>query len=123
MTALTGIRVLLVEDDSMVATLMSDLLEVLGCEVAGTVSRLSDALDAAQSAAFDVAILDVNLEGRPVYPVADALSARGIAAIFCTGYGRSGIDPKYLSMPVLTKPFDLSTLEQTLASALASRRA
>jgi CheY-like chemotaxis protein len=103
--------------------LMSDLLEVLGCEVAGTVSRLSDALGAAQSAAFDVAILDVNLEGRPVYPVADALIARGIAAIFCTGYGRSGIDPKYQSMPVLTKPFDLSTLEQTLASALASRRA
>jgi CheY-like chemotaxis protein len=123
MTALTGIRVLLVEDDSMVATLMSDLLDVLGCEVARTVSRLSDAINAAQTAAVDVAILDVNLEGRPVYPVADALIARHIPAIFCTGYGRAGIETRYQSMPVLTKPFDLSTLEHTLASAIASRRA
>ncbi|WP_277183210.1 response regulator [Caballeronia sp. BR00000012568055] len=123
MTALTGIRVLLVEDDDMVASLMSDLLDVLGCEVAGTVSRLSDAIHAAQTAAIDIAILDVNLEGRPVYPVADALIARHIPAIFCTGYGRAGIDTKYQSMPVLTKPFDLSTLEQTLVSAIASRRA
>ena len=83
-----GLRVLLVEDESMVALLLEDMLAELGHEVVGPVARLDKALEMAQRQALDVALLDVNLNGKEIYPVAEALAAREVPFVFVTGYGR-----------------------------------
>jgi DNA-binding response OmpR family regulator len=106
-------RVLIVEDEMMIAMMMQDMLEEIGCEVIGPANRVDAAL-ALADAEIDVALLDVNLAGELVYPVADRLRARGIPIIFLTGYGNIGIDPRYREAPVLSKPFDLTALEAVL---------
>lgn len=100
-----GLRVLVVEDEMFVALHLEDLLVSFGCSVAGPVARVQKAIEMAESEALDLAILDVNIDGREVYPVADALARRGIPFIFVTGYGRSGIRPAYHDRPILPKPF------------------
>ncbi len=84
MTAtLQGVRVLVVEDEYLVAALMENMLEFAGCVVAGPVSRLAQALDAANSEACDVAVLDVNLAGERVYPVAEILNSAECPFCLC----------------------------------------
>ena len=99
------LRVLLVEDEIMVALLLEEMLADLGHEVVGPVARLDKAVAMAQQEALDVAILDVNLNGQEVFPVAAALTARGIPFFFVTGYGRSGLRAPYADHPSLQKPF------------------
>jgi CheY-like chemotaxis protein len=109
-------RLLLVEDEMMVAMMVEDLLDDLGyvvVEVAGTLSR-GLALVADPNLALDGAILDVNLGGDKVYPIAEALTAKGIPFIFATGYGIAGIAEPFSHVPALTKPYDPHVLEQTL---------
>ena len=84
----TRLRVLLVEDESMVALLLEDMLTELHHEVVGPVARLDKALEIAQWQALDVALLDVNLNGEEIYPVAEALAVREIPFVFVTGYGK-----------------------------------
>jgi CheY-like chemotaxis protein len=117
MTVGTGARsrVLLVEDEAMIAMLMEDMLSELECDVVATVGELQEALAIAGTGAFDLAFLDVNLRGSPVYPVAAALCARGIPFAFVTGYGTSGVDPAHPDAPVLQKPFQGRDLEAVLA--------
>jgi CheY-like chemotaxis protein len=117
MTVGTGARsrVLLVEDEAMIAMLMEDMLSELECDVVATVGELQEALAIAGTGAFDLAFLDVNLRGSPVYPVAAALRARGIPFVFVTGYGTSGVDPAHPDAPVLQKPFQGRDLEAVLA--------
>jgi CheY-like chemotaxis protein len=98
-------RVLLVEDEIMVAMLLEQDFDDFGYEIVGPVARLAKALEMAQREPLDLAILDVNLNGKDVYPVAEALDARGIPFIFCTGYGNSGLPMPYRGRPTLTKPF------------------
>jgi CheY-like chemotaxis protein len=121
MTAmLTGLRLLIVEDEAMVAMMVEDMLADLGCvvvDVAGTLSR-GLALVADGDLALDGAILDVNLGGEKVYPVAEALAARGIPFIFATGYGIAGIAEDFSHIPALAKPYEARALEMMLASAL-----
>jgi len=109
-------RVLLVEDEAMIAMLIEDMLADLGCEVVHTASRIADALMAAQEQACDLAILDLNLNGAQTYPVAEVLRARGIPIIFATGYGSNGLDPKFAGAPALAKPFQQTDLEIALKS-------
>ena len=90
--ALEGIRVLIVEDEFLVATLIEDMLTSAGCVVSGPIPRLAEALDAVDCGTFDAAVLDVNLGGDRVYPVADALSRRNVPFVFVTGYG-TGVLP------------------------------
>jgi CheY-like chemotaxis protein len=119
-TALTGLRLLLVEDETLVAMMVEDMLADLGCvvvDVAGTLSR-GLALVADANLALDGAILDVNLGGEKVYPVADALVARGIPFIFATGYGIAGIAEGFSHIPALAKPYESRALEKTLTTAL-----
>ena len=121
MTAsLSGLRLLLVEDETMVAMMVEDMLTDLGCvvvDVAGTVSRgVALASDAGLS--LDGAILDVNLGGDKVYPVAEALVAKGIPFIFATGYGIAGIAETFAHVPALAKPYDAQALERMLTTAL-----
>ena len=86
-----GKRILVVEDELMIRMLLEDMLGELGYIVAAEAARIDEALDAANNADFDVAILDVNLNGEPILPVADALAARGTPFVFATGYGERGL--------------------------------
>jgi CheY-like chemotaxis protein len=99
------LRILIVEDEMLLAMNIEDMLLDLGHEVVGIASRLEPALALAREADFDVAMLDVNLAGDRSFPVAEALAERGIPFLFATGYGRAGIDEAYRDRPVLQKPF------------------
>lgn len=116
-----GLRVLLVEDEIMIALLLEDMLAELGHTVIGPVARLGKALEVTRSEAFDLAFLDVNLSGEEVYPVAEALAARGTPFVFVTGYGRTGLRAPYGDRPTLQKPFRRRDLAQLLAKVCAKQ--
>ena len=110
MTVFTGIRVLLVEDESAIAMLIEDMLEDLGCKVVASVAHLAKALELAKDLDIDLAILDVNLAGEYVFPAAHVLRARNIPFFFTTGYGISGLPSEFFDSPVLPKPFSVADL-------------
>ena len=114
-----GRRVFLVEDESLVTMLIEDALAELGCVIAGLASRFGDAMEKAESLSFDVAILDVNLNGEQTFPIAEALLDRGVPFVFSTGYGVTILAPPLQGVPVLAKPFQLRDLEIALFAALA----
>ena len=111
---LAGRRILIVEDETLVSMVIEEALKDLGCTIVGPVATRDRALALARVEPLDGALLDVNLGGEPVYPVADALSARGIPFAFVTGYGHAGIADRYARMPTLVKPFQLATVERLL---------
>lgn len=116
-------RVLVVEDEAVVAMLLEDMLIDLGHEVAGAAGRFDQALEAAQTLAVDLAILDVNLNGTLTYPVAEALRARGVPVIFATGYGSDGLRDDWRSAPVIQKPFQIRDLERAIQRSAGVRQA
>lgn len=107
-------RVLVVEDDSAVAMLIEDMLEELGYQIAASAPRLANAFEIIDTLDFDVAILDVNVDGEPVFPLAQRLSEQGKPIVFSTGYGRAGLPAEFAACPVLAKPFSMSDLQRTL---------
>lgn len=107
---LEGLRVIIVEDDAMLAMALETALVELGCNVVGLASTLDDAIPLASEAVCDGAILDVNLAGERVYPVADILAARGIPFLFASGYGRAGLRDCDRARPELQKPFQVTSL-------------
>jgi len=100
---------------------LEDSLEALGCEVAASAVDLDDALAKSDVLAFDVAILDVNLAGRSVEPVADLLARRGIPFVFASGYGRSGLPTHHRDRPLLAKPYVASEIHAVLLKALSQQ--
>ncbi len=117
MNALKGRHVLIVEDEMIVALDLSDTVERLGC-TAAVVGRVGRALQVASTQRFDVAILDLNLAGEPVYPVADALRERDTPFVIASGYGADGIDAGYRDGPRLGKPYSPREVETALLLAL-----
>jgi CheY-like chemotaxis protein len=115
-----GYRVLLVEDEAMIAMLVEDMLEDLGHDLAAVATRLEEALALTRSEVFDVAILDLNLGGVLTYPVADVLRDKGVPFIFATGYGSGGLKEAYADLPTLHKPFNQEALGQAITAALVS---
>jgi len=109
-------RVLLVEDESLVAMMMQELLNEFGYAVLGPAGEVGAALRAAAAETFDGAILDVNLNGSPIYPVADALIARGLPFLFITGYDAESIGTRYPGVPVIQKPVEPEGLRIALAA-------
>ena len=89
-----------------------------GCTVVGPAARLSTALEMAARETFDVAILDVNVAGEPIYPVAEAIVARDRPLVFSTGYGGAGIREPFRDRPVVQKPFSQADLKRTLIGAM-----
>ena len=117
----SGRRVLLVEDEPIVAWLLKDMLVDLGCSVVGPAADVNQALAMIDAESIDVAVLDVNLRGQMSYPVADVLVARGVPFVFSTGYDKDRLLDGYRTFPALQKPFHRSDLGDTLAKLLASK--
>jgi CheY-like chemotaxis protein len=107
-------RVLVVEDEFLVSIDLQQMLAQLGCEVVGPCGDLESALQAAKARALDLALLDVNIRGRPVTPVADALTARAVPFVFCTGYRLDPLAGRYPSALRLMKPFQIADLAAAL---------
>lgn len=118
MAELAGLRALVVEDEGSVALLIEDMLTELGCQVAASVATLAEALTAAAAGSFDFAVLDVNLNGQLVFPVAELLRSRQLPFVFSTGYGRIAVPETFKAYEVLSKPFAIEELEQKLRLAL-----
>lgn len=110
-------RVLVVEDESLVAMVLEDCLEALGYEVAASVANVDAALAVVKAGGLDLAVLDVNLAGSASYPVAEALDAQGVPYIFITGYGQAAIAEKFRHRYGLQKPFRMRDLQGALATA------
>lgn len=116
---LNGRRILVVEDDALIAMMVEDMLLDLGCRVMGTARGIAEALAlVATGEPPDAALLDVNLDGTMVYPLADALRARGVALIFCTGYAEDVLRETDRGCVVLRKPYRPHELAAALAAAL-----
>jgi CheY-like chemotaxis protein len=111
--------VLVVEDESLVAMMLADMLEEIGCTVIGPAATCAAALRLVDDGhALDLALLDVNLGGQTAYGVAEALTRRAVPFIFVSGYGASGLDPRYADTPVLPKPFEPAMLARIIGEAL-----
>jgi CheY-like chemotaxis protein len=115
---LNGMRVLVVEDEAAISMLLEDMLMDFGCEVVGPAARLASAVEFARNESFGLAILDVNLAGEAIYPVAEILVERAIPFVFSTGYGGAGIKDPFRDRPVVQKPFSQHELKKTLLTAM-----
>lgn len=116
--AFAGRRVLIVEDESLVAMLLETILEDMGCEPVGPASTVDEGMRMATEARVDAALLDVNVAGKQVFPVAEALKARGVPFIFSTGYGEGGLPDEWRGQPTLQKPFTEAAVRDALMSAM-----
>ena len=114
MTKLTGRRILVVEDEALVAMLVEDALLDAGAIVIGPVATVAEALSLLQREKPDVAVLDLNLAGETSTPVADALVTMGVPFVVATGYGADGLPPGHVTVPVLAKPYDPDDLTTAL---------
>lgn len=113
----TGKRVLIVEDEALVAMHLEDILTAMGYDIAGTASRVEQAVKLAREEDIDFAILDVNLAGSQSFPVAAALRERDIPFVFATGYGIDGLIDGYRHETVLLKPYEAEDLADAIARA------
>jgi len=111
-------KILLVEDETALSFLIEDMLHEMGADEVTHAASVNDAFAVLETIVPTLALLDVNLGGQRVYPVAELLLHRNIPFIFVTGYGRDGVDQRWASRPVLQKPIDLAALEATIKSAL-----
>lgn len=117
--AFAGRRVLVVEDESLVAMLLETILEDMGCVPVGPASTVDEGLQlAAGGEPLDAALLDVNVAGRQVFPIAEALKARGVPFVFSTGYGEGGLPDEWRGQPTLQKPFTEAAVRDALMKAM-----
>ena len=122
--ALTGRRVLVVEDESLVAKLLETILEDMGCSPVGPVATVDEGLAmVAAETSLDAALLDVNVAGREVFPIAEALKARGVPFIFSTGYGEGGLPDAWRGQATVQKPFTESAIRDALLKAMGMEEA
>lgn len=114
MSRLTGRRILVVEDEALVAMLVEDALLDAGALVIGPAATVAEALALLDLETPDAAVLDLNLAGETSTPVADALALRSIPFVVATGYGADGLPPGHITVPVLAKPYDPDDLTAAL---------
>jgi len=119
--ALAGLRILVVEDVALVAIEVRNILQRAGCQVVGPFGRLAGAMEAVgqHGNALDGALLDVNVHGEDVYPLAEALGALGVPFIFMSGYGSESIPRSVRRLPRLQKPFESSELLERMVEVFA----
>jgi CheY-like chemotaxis protein len=115
MTSPKRLSVLIVEDEAIIRVLLCDMIGELGHTIAGQAARVDEALALVNSPlVFDIAILDVNLVGETVEPIAAAIACRGLPFVFVTGYGESGVPERFRGRPFLEKPFAIADLSDVL---------
>lgn len=119
MSALAGKRILVVEDEFIIAAMVEDVLVELGATVVGPAYKIPDGVLLAQQQAIDAAVVDVNINGEPSDAIAEALQARDIPFVFATGYGARGLER--FSAPVLDKPYSAEKLTAALQRAMAPK--
>jgi CheY-like chemotaxis protein len=121
-----GGSVFLVEDEVMIRMMVAEMLEELGYSIAAESGDIEQALELAQTTNFDIAILDVNVNGKLISPVAEVIEGRNRPFIFATGYGTQGLPPEYRDRPALQKPFQMENLavviERTLKDGATAPR-
>jgi CheY-like chemotaxis protein len=115
---LSGMRILMVEDEMVLAMLLDDVLTGLGAQVL-TASSVTKALGLAATEALTGAVLDINVRGEAIYPVSEELARRGIPFVFTTGYGSKGVREEDRHRPMLRKPFRAEALEHIMTTAFA----
>jgi DNA-binding response OmpR family regulator len=120
-TTLAGLRVMVVEDELLIAMLIEDTLLDQGCVIVGPYTSVNEAALAAQNAAVDLALLDVNLRGEKIYPVAEILSARGIPFLLLSGYGGDAVPADRPDWQAVSKPFVVTELVAKVAALLGRR--
>ena len=113
-----GVRILLVEDETVLSILIEDMLKELGCANIWHASGVNQAIAILRDCQPDAAVLDVNLAGEPGYPIAEHLESAHIPFLFATGYGRHGIPEQWASKPTIQKPFRYDALATALGSLL-----
>jgi CheY-like chemotaxis protein len=118
--SIRGLKILIVEDEPLVAILIETMLEDLGFIVAGVARTLSQGMAMArdETLEFDGAVLDVNLGGDEVFPIAERLAARDVPFIFATAYGPAGVTKPFAHRPILTKPYAPTALAIMLTAAV-----
>lgn len=107
-------RILIVEDEMLIAMLLEDIVSDLGHQAVGPAMRLESALLAVDRDEFDYAILDINLAGKQSFPVAERLRERGIPFVFASGYGQAGLIDTFREAPILQKPYDAEQIARML---------
>ena len=107
-----GCRVLVVEDETLIAVLIEDMLAAMECEIVGPIGKLETAIQTAKEGKFDIAVLDVTIRGGKVYPVAEDLLARGVPFVLASGYGDWALPASLRDQPRLMKPFTAAELEE-----------
>lgn len=118
-TGLEGRRILVVEDESLVAMLLETMLEDMGCTIIGPAGTIEEALELiAATSALDAALLDVNVAGRVIFPIATALVERDIPFIFSTGFGAGNLPDEWRGRPAIQKPFTEASVREALQSTL-----
>ncbi len=110
-------RILVVEDEAMISMLLEDMVLDCGAEIVGPVAKFDDALELAHRAEFEVAVLDLNLNGTLSNPIAEVIRERGIPVIFATGYGADGLLDRFRDCPTLQKPFSQQDFAEAVAAA------
>ena len=120
---LSGCAILIVEDESLVAMLLETILEDMGCTPVGPASSVEEGLALILAdGPLDAALLDVNVAGEKVFPVAEILRDRGVPFVFSTGYGEAGLPDHWRGRPTLQKPFSERAVEQALMAAMGVDR-
>lgn len=120
MSGIAGRRILVIEDEALVAMLIQDSLSELGYEVVAVAGTFGDAMKKATTLVFDLAVLDVNLNGQQTFPIADALAQRGRPFLFVTGYGPRALPESLRGVPTVCKPFRPRDLQRALHEAAAA---
>ena len=114
------VSVLLVEDETLIRMMIAGMIEELDHTVVAEAGNISDALRLAKGADFEIAILDINVGGDRIEPVAEIINGRHLPFVFASGYGAAGLPENFRDRPVLQKPFRIEQLGDAIASALAS---
>jgi DNA-binding response OmpR family regulator len=114
-----GLRIFVVEDEMTIALMIEDMLADLGHRVTGLAMRLPQAMEMAEDVIADLAILDININGRPSFPVAQTLRDRGVKLLFASGYGSPGLEAPFLEEAIIKKPFEASDLRAAIARVAA----
>ena len=121
---LSGRHVLVVEDEALVAMLLETILEDMGCTPVGPAATVEEGLAmATDTDSLDAALLDVNVAGHQVFPIAEALKTRGVPFVFSTGYGEGGLPDTWRGHPTVQKPFTEAAIREALMKAMGVEQA